>query len=209
MPGACLDIIIAEDEPITRRRLITMLTTMGHKVRAFENGKAAWEAFDAQPSRVIISDWQMPEMDGVELCGRVRAREQTEYTYFILVTAERTEEADCDNASYAGTDDFLSKPLTSVSLWRRLRVAKRILGFTREIGQLKALIPICAYCRQIREDDDFWSNIEQYVQAHTGSRFSHGICPQCYDKVIRDMENEVAQIAASEPEAAHAQPSVG
>ena len=185
-----LDIIIAEDEPITRRRLAVMLEAMGHKVRAFANGRDAWEAFDLQPSRVVISDWLMPEMDGTDFCSRIRAREKTEYSYFILVTAAQTEEADCEAASHAGTDDFLSKPLTSVALWRRLRVAKRILGFTKEIGQLKDLIPICMYCRQIREDDDFWSNIEEYIQAHTASRFSHGVCPQCYDKVMRDFERE-------------------
>ena len=59
----------------------------------------------------------------------------------------------------------MSKPLTNESLWRRLRVARRILGYTKEIGQLQDLIPICAYCRQVREDDHYWSNIEQYIQA--------------------------------------------
>src|SRR4051794_34841438 len=63
-----LDIIVAEDEGITRRRLVGTLETMGHCVRAFPTGQEAWEAFDRQPSRVIISDWQMPEMDGTELC---------------------------------------------------------------------------------------------------------------------------------------------
>lgn len=185
-----LDIIIAEDEPITRRRLTVMLETIGHKVRAFTNGREAWEAFDLEPSRVVISDWLMPEMDGIDFCSRIRAREKTEYTYFILVTGAQTDEADCEAASQAGTDDFLSKPLTSMALWHRLRVAKRILGFTKEIGQLKDLIPICMYCRQIREDNDFWSNIEEYIQAHTASRFSHGVCPQCYDKMMRDFERE-------------------
>lgn len=188
LADAFLDIIIAEDEPITQRRLTVMLEAMGHKVRAFSNGREAWEAFDLQPSRVVISDWLMPEMDGTDFCSRVRAREKTEYTYFILVTAAQTEEADYEAASQSGTDDFLSKPLSSVALWRRLRVAKRILGFTKEIGQLKELIPICMYCRQIREDDDFWSNLEDYIQEHTASRFSHGICPQCHDKVMRDFE---------------------
>jgi CheY-like chemotaxis protein len=189
-PDTPLDIIVAEDEPITRRRFVEMLEAMNHKVRAFPNGRDAWEAFDREPSRVVISDWLMPEMDGPELCTLVRAREKTAYTYFILVTATQNQEADIEAASLVGTDDFLSKPLTAVSLWRRLRVAKRILGYTQEIGQLRELIPICSYCRQVREDDDYWSNIEHYVQTHTKSRFSHGICPQCYDKVMRDFERE-------------------
>jgi CheY-like chemotaxis protein len=137
-----LDIIVAEDEPITRRRLLASLEAMGHTVRAFSDGLKAWEAFERQPSRVIISDWQMPGMDGPEFCRLVRARETTEYTYFILVTAMQTEDTDYEIASDAGTDDFLTKPLKSESLWRRLRVARRILGFNKEIKQLKELIPI-------------------------------------------------------------------
>ena len=187
-----LDILVAEDEPITRRRLVTALEAMGHGVRAFADGLEAWGAFEQQPSRVVISDWQMPGMEGPELCQRIRAQEKTEYTYFILVTAMQTEEREYQIASDAGTDDFLSQPLTPASLWRRLRVASRILGFTKEIGQLKELIPICAYCHQVREDDNFWSNLEHYVQAHTSSRFSHSICPQCYAKVISDFEKEKA-----------------
>jgi CheY-like chemotaxis protein len=190
-----LDIIVAEDEPITRRRLVGTLETMGHHVRAYSTGRQAWEAFDSRPARVIISDWQMPEMDGPEFCELVRAREKTDYTYFILVTGMETTDEEYQIASHAGTDDFLIKPLTTLNLWRRLRVARRILNFTREIGQLKDLIPICAYCRQVREDDHFWSNIEQYIQAHTSSRFSHGICPQCYAKVMRDFEREKAGLS--------------
>ena len=185
-----LDIIIAEDEPITRHRLFTSLSAMGHTVRPFADGLKAWEAFERQPARVIISDWQMPGLDGPDLCQRVRALELQDYTYFILVTAMQTEDEQYQIASDAGTDDFLSKPLTTESLWRRLRVARRILNYNKEVRQLKELIPICAYCRQVREDDDYWSTIEQYVQEHTNSRFSHGICPQCFSKVMHDFERE-------------------
>jgi CheY-like chemotaxis protein len=193
-PDPILEILIAEDESITRLRLKNALESMGHRVRAYPNGREAWEAFDRSPTRVIVSDWQMPEMDGPELCRRVRARSKTEYTYFILVTGMETQESDYDIASDAGADDFVSKPLTNENLWRRLRVARRILGYTTEIRQLRDLIPMCAYCRQIREDDDYWSNLEEYVQSHTKSRFSHGICPQCYAKVMRDFELERAAL---------------
>ena len=205
-PEMPLEIIVAEDEPITRRRLVSSLETMGHTVRAFADGLAAWEAFQLQPARVVISDWQMPEIDGPELCRRIRAEGRPEYVYFILVTAKQTEEIDYQTASDAGTDDFLTKPLTTESLWRRLRVARRILGFNKEIGQLKDLIPICSYCRQVRQDDNFWSNIEQYVEEQTGSRFTHGICPQCYAKITHDFEKvRAAEKAPKRPLPAAAQ----
>ena len=186
------EIIVAEDEPITRKRMVSMIEGLGHPVRAFSNGLDAWKAFEENPARVIISDWQMPEMEGTELCRKVRARPNTEYTYFILVTAERTEEQDYEEAIRAGTDDFLTKPISRDAIWRRLRVAKRILGFTKHIKQLEAMIPICAYCKQVREDEDFWKSIEDYICSHTGSRFTHGICPTCFDRVIQELENEPA-----------------
>lgn len=120
----------------------------------------------------------------------MRERPNTEYTYFILVTAERTEEQDYEAAITAGTDDFLAKPITRDAIWRRLRVAKRILGFTKHIRQLEALIPICSYCKQVRDDEDYWKSIEEHVQTHTGSRFTHGVCPECFDRVMQEIESE-------------------
>jgi CheY-like chemotaxis protein len=182
------EIIIAEDEPITRKRMSAILGGMGHPIRAFANGREAWESFDESPARVIIADWLMPEMDGIELCHKVRLRAKTDYTYFIMVTGQRTEEADYNDAISAGVDDFLTKPVTYDGIWRRLRVAKRILGFTTQIRQLEQLIPICSYCKQIREDKDYWSTIEDYIHTHTGSRFTHSVCPHCYEQVMREME---------------------
>lgn len=176
-----MKIIVAEDDLISRERLRAALIKMGHEVEAFPDGKAAWAALQHGNARVVISDWMMPEMDGIELCKRVRKRRGNDYVYFILVTALRTETTDYDKALEAGVDDFLVKPLNTDSIWRRLHVAKRILHYTVQIRQLKDLIPICMYCKKIRNDSDYWENIENYIHTHTGSDFSHGICPHCYD----------------------------
>jgi len=82
----------------------------------------------------------------------------------------------------AGIDDFLTKPLDREAIMMRLRVAERILEFTTQIRQLKELIPICMYCKRVRDDTDYWDQVETYIHTHTGSNFSHGICPECFDK---------------------------
>jgi CheY-like chemotaxis protein len=187
--NSLLEVIVAEDEPITRKRLVAVIEGLGHPVRAFSNGLEAWRAFEEKPARVIISDWLMPDMDGTELCRKVRDRPNTEYTYFILVTAERTEERDYEAAINEGTDDFLTKPISREAIWRRLRVAKRILGFTKQIRQLEALIPICSYCKQVRDDEHYWKSIEDYIHIHTGSSFTHGICPTCFERVMQEFRN--------------------
>ncbi len=80
----------------------------------------------------------------------------------------------------AGVDDFLPKPLDREVIMMRLRVAERILEYTTQIRVLKELLPICMYCKRIRDDQDYWQQVETYIHSHTGSNFSHGICPECF-----------------------------
>jgi hypothetical protein len=86
----------------------------------------------------------------------------------------------------AGIDDFLAKPLDREAILMRLRVAERILDFTKQIRALKELIPICMYCKRVRDDADFWQQVESYIHTHTGSNFSHGVCPDCFETQMSD-----------------------
>jgi CheY-like chemotaxis protein len=175
-----MKILIAEDDPVSVKILQFTLQHYGHEVIAAANGVEAWEKFDREPVRVIISDWMMPDMDGLQLCARVRERAKTEYTYFILLTAFNSGRNNLRTAMDAGIDDFLGKPLDREAVVMRLRVAERILEFTTQIRQLKELIPICMYCKRVRDDTDYWQQVESYIHTHTGSSFSHGICPECF-----------------------------
>ena len=138
---------------------------------------------------MCIRDRMMPGLDGLAFCEKVRARQDTAYTYFILLTANRTSTDNYALASAAGVDDFLTKPLDREALQMRLRVAERILKFTAEIRQLKEMIPICVYCRKVRDEDDYWEQVETYIQKETGSRFSHGACPECCAQEMAKLES--------------------
>lgn len=177
-----MKILIAEDDPVSRLILQTTLRGHGHEVVATENGVEAWEMFDRDPCRVIVSDWMMPDLDGLDFCRRVRGRLNTGYTYFILLTAIHPGEDNYRKAMESGVDDFLSKPLNRDMIMMRLRVASRILGFTTQIKQLEALLPICMYCKKIRDEEETWQPLESYIQDHTGSDFSHGMCPECFKR---------------------------
>jgi sigma-B regulation protein RsbU (phosphoserine phosphatase) len=177
-----MKILIAEDDPVSVKILQFTLEHWGHEVVCASNGAEAWESFDGSPVRLIVSDWMMPGLDGLELCRKVRERPKTEYTYFVLLTAINTGGDNLRKAMDAGIDDFLVKPLDREAIHMRLRVAERILQFTTEIRLLKQLIPICMYCKRVRDDTDFWHQVETYIHQHTGSNFSHGICPDCFTK---------------------------
>jgi DNA-binding response OmpR family regulator len=184
-----MKILMAEDDPVAAKILQRALEMLGHQVVAATNGEEAWEAFDREPVRLVVSDWLMPGLDGLGLCKKIRDRKKTPYTYFILLTSQETGPENYDLATEAGVDDFLTKPLDRATIRMRLRVAERILKFTTEIRQLKDMIPICAYCRKIRNDDNYWQMVETYINKETGSNFTHGICPEC-SKTLLEQLNE-------------------
>jgi len=182
-----MKILIAEDDPVSVKILQFTLQHWGHEVLCTGTGEQAWTAFDQEPVRVVVSDWMMPGVDGLELCQRIRARARTEYTYFILLTANNTGRDNLRKAMDAGIDDFLTKPLDREAIYMRLRVAERILQFTTEIRQLKELIPICMYCKRVRDDRDYWQQVETYIHHQTGTNFSHGICPDCFNRQLSSL----------------------
>ena len=177
------DVILVEDDKLSRENVAGELENLGHEVRQFADGASAWKAFDENPSRIVISDWKMPKMDGLELCRKIRNRLQTPYTYFLLITASKPGEIGYDLSIGGEVDDFLVKPVRHGQLWRRMRVATRILQFTTEMRKLEQLLPICSYCHKMREGEEGpWESLEQYLSERTGSTFSHGICPDCLQR---------------------------
>jgi phosphoserine phosphatase RsbU/P len=192
-----MKILVAEDDPVASRILSRTLEQVGHQVTVVPDGAAAWQRFLAEPVRLVVSDWMMPELDGLELCRRIRDRAERDYTYFILLTAHDAGRENLAFAMEAGIDDFLQKPLDRDAIWMRLRVGERILGFTSQIRQLGELLPMCAYCKKIRDDGAYWKQLESYVQEHTGSHFSHGVCPECFEKEMNALDTKKALSALS------------
>jgi DNA-binding response OmpR family regulator len=178
-----MNILIAEDDPVARQTIDAILTAAGHKTTVTSNGQEAWDMWLLSQHRVVISDWMMPQVDGLEFCLRVRARHDERYTYFILLTSKSGRESYLA-AMEAGVDDFIVKPVDPEELRARLQVAQRILGLREELYALEGLLPICSYCKRIRNDAGRWDSLEGYIEARSTAQFSHGICPECYDKHV-------------------------
>ena len=173
-----------DDDPVARRILTAMLVGLGHEAVPATDGAEAWERFQVDPLDIVITVWMMPKIDGLELTRRVRAMPKARYTYVLLLTALEGRARYLDGM-HAGADDFITKPVPQEELHARLRVAERVLGLQREVHQLQGLLPICAYCKRIRDEADAWSQIEEYVSRRTEAQFSHGICPTCYDQHLK------------------------
>lgn len=122
-----MKILIADDDDITRLLLGSALAKLGHDVREALNGREAWNAWEGGEFPFIISDWMMPDLDGLEFCRRIRAEPRADYTYIILLTS-RSGKTNYMEAMNAGADDFITKPFEKEALAARVRVAERILG---------------------------------------------------------------------------------
>lgn len=129
-----MKVLIAEDDRVSRRMLQRQLEKWGHEVVAAVDGKDAWEKFQADDFSIVVSDWMMPEMDGIELVGKIRESETIGYVFVILLTA-RSKKEDIIVGMEAGADDFLSKPFDQGELRVRLRAGERIIELERDLAQ--------------------------------------------------------------------------
>jgi CheY-like chemotaxis protein len=132
-----MTIMIAEDNSVSRVITQKSVEKLGYKTVLADTGSKAWDIFQKHSPEIIISDWMMPEMDGIELCRRVRARHESPYTYFILLTT-LSEKKDFYMATQVGVDDYLTKPLDRDQLEARLLSASRITTMQRHLLDQKA-----------------------------------------------------------------------
>jgi sigma-B regulation protein RsbU (phosphoserine phosphatase) len=196
-----MKILIAEDDAVSRRLLQAALAKWGYEVIVTANGKEAWAALQ-QPDApsLLILDWLMPEMDGVEVCREARQSELHKSAYIILLTSRGSKE-DIVQGLEAGADDYVTKPFDHGELRARVQVGSRVIQLQTALAdrvteleeaianvkQLQGLLPICCYCKKIRDDGNYWHRVESYITGHANVRFSHGICPDCSEKLKADL----------------------
>jgi len=128
-----MKILIADDEFVSRKKMERLIQSLGHETFVAIDGKEAWEIWKNNGIRIVITDWAMPEMNGLELCTKIRDAEGSQYTYILMVTAKE-EIQDVVTGIKAGADDFITKPFAKEELSVRLMAGERILTFeTRDI----------------------------------------------------------------------------
>jgi phosphoserine phosphatase RsbU/P len=196
---ASMKIVIAEDDIVSQRLLDAALRKWGYDVLSCANGLEADQILRSPDTpRMAILDWMMPGMDGVRVCQQARQRRQSKPVYIILLTARGRSE-DVVAGLEAGADDYVTKPFYPEELEARLKVGLRIVDLQSRLAervselesalsrlkQLQGLLPICSYCKKIRDDRNYWLQIESYVSEHSEAQFSHSPCPKCLQKIAR------------------------
>ena len=129
-----MKILIVEDDPISRLLLKKTLEGWGHEITTAEDGQQAWEAFQKGNFKFVIADWEMPVMDGVTLCRKIRSLKNSGYVYYILLTGKDKKEEIVEGLD-SGADDYLTKPFDREELKVRTRAGERILTLEKELNK--------------------------------------------------------------------------
>jgi len=192
-------VLIADDEATTRHLIQVTLGNWGFEVLAAENGTEALGILQG-PNRpeIALLDWVMPGVDGLEVCRRMRAALPDAPSYIILITARGGLENVVQGLE-AGADDYVTKPFDPRELRARLHAGARVVQLQKallernqelvealkRVKQLQGLLPICSYCKKIRNDRNYWEQVDAYVASHSEAQFSHGVCPDCFEVHLR------------------------
>jgi DNA-binding response OmpR family regulator len=194
-----LAVLVADDEPVSRTVVGAMLKKAGYAVQNASDGEEAWRTLDGPaPPALALLDWEMPLLKGPDLVQRLRQRESPAPTYLILLTS-RDSSADIVRGLRAGADDYVTKPANEDELIARVSVGARVVQLQRALADrvrsleealanvqtLQTLLPMCAYCKSVRNDQNYWEKVESYFAQHGNVSFTHSYCPACYERYVR------------------------
>lgn len=196
-------ILIVEDDVFFKRVLQKRLESEGYRVMLAGDGREGMKAIVTWEPDVVLSDWMMPEVDGLELCQSVKTGLKDAAPYFILVTA-KGELSDRLLGLQTGADDYVVKPCDHGEILARVRAGIRIVKLTQQlraavtelqmtnaeltstrdqVDRLQELLPICSYCKRVRENDGSWRDLQQFVSRRTGVDLTDEVCPDCAGSV--------------------------
>lgn len=186
-------VLVADDEPATLLQIRMLLNQAGFEVMTASSGTEALHLWLEHRPAIVLTDWDMPGMDGESLCRLIRQTPADHYTYVVIITG-KTQQEPAVAGLEAGADDYVQKPFESRELVLRVQAGQRISELQTELANrvaelqdalarvrtLEGLLPTCCYCHRVRDENDEWHELEAFIRHNTLATFSHGYCPDCY-----------------------------
>jgi phosphoserine phosphatase RsbU/P len=200
-----MKILVAEDDAVTRKLLESTLSRLRLDVVAVADGNAAWNALETLKGKdapeLALLDWMMPGLEGIQILRRLRTTPGFELLYVILLTS-RTDKEDVAYGLAAGANDYIAKPFDPSELEARVRVGERMVKLQRSLAarvaelevalahvqRLQGLLPICSYCKKVRNETNYWEQVDSYLMSHSDVKLTHGICPQCMETMMKQLD---------------------
>jgi len=198
-------ILIADDDNVTRRLIENILMRNAYEFISCQNGDDAFEELkDEDGPKLALLDWVMPGLQGIEICKKLRAIKFNINPYLIILTASMNEKKDVLETFRTGANDFIEKPFDSNELLARVKLGRELVSLhialaerikaleeaNQHIKTLQGILPICMHCHKIRNDNQSWERVEEYIAKHSDAQFSHGLCPECRDKHYPDLKKK-------------------
>ena len=190
-----MKILMADDNAVERRVLRLALERYHYDTTVCQDGAEAWDKLkSADAPTIAILDWMMPGLNGTDVCRLLRASPASSSVYVILLTSLDGTNNLVEGLD-AGADDYIKKPFNIEELRARLNVGTRILNLQENlrkrveeleeamtnVKRLQRLLPICSYCKKIRDDQGDWQALEKYIQERSDATFTHGVCQTCLE----------------------------
>ncbi len=187
-------ILVADDDNITLRMIENILRKGSYDPVPCRTGDEAFEKLKEEDSpKIALLDWVMPGMQGIEICSRLREIKFKIDPYLIILTASMNEKKDVLHTFRTGANDYIEKPFEPNDLLSRIKIGHELVTLRitlaermhaleeayQHIKTLQGILPICMHCHKIRNDNESWERVEEYISRHTDAKFSHGLCPEC------------------------------
>jgi DNA-binding response OmpR family regulator len=174
-------ILIVDDSQVSIQVLSHQLQNAGYSISVAMDGKKALDVVEKDLPDLVLLDIMMPDMDGYEICRRIRDNEGTRMIPVIFLTARSSKE-DIVQGFEAGAVDYVTKPFNTAELLARVRTHVELKRARDEIKTLRGILPICAGCKAIRDEKGDWVPLEEYLIHHSAAELSHSLCPVCIRK---------------------------
>lgn len=193
-----MHVLIVESDPATRHMLEKTVAKEGYQTVIAADNVEAWEKLQTQSEPVVmICDWMSAGINGTNICRYIQKSLPSNLIYIIILT-DKNHKEHTTKALKAGANDFIIRPFSQVELQARIKMGTRILDLQKNLAeqiqelentrqhlkQLHRLLPICSFCKKIRNDKEYWQQVETYIGSHLEAVFNHCICPDCYQKFV-------------------------
>ena len=199
-----ISILVVDDDPNVLLATARLLRSARYNVFEAETGSACLSVVRERKPDLILLDVHLPDTSGYEVCRQIKADEGLQQSYVVLLSGSMISSDNQSEGLEIGADGYLTRPIANRELLARVQAMVRIIRAERErdllikklqealatIKTLSGMLPICAGCKKIRDDEGYWEEVELYVKKHSAAEFTHGICPACFKGLYGDINIE-------------------
>lgn len=199
-----IKILIVDDDPDVLFVTSRIIKSAGYEVLEASTGTEGMAVAKENRPDLILMDVKLPDIEGPDLCKRIKADPFFQGTFVVLISGLKTSSRDQAEGLDVGADGYITRPISNQELKARVNAWIRILSAERErnrlivelrealakVKQLSGFLPICMHCKKIRDDEGYWNQIEEYLHKHSEAEFSHSICQDCMDKYYPDIDQD-------------------